>query len=64
MDIDLELGRANGSAAATRRPEQPRIPEIDSAKRPKEGTCRVLFFLKSLQDGERLKIQKKREAKL
>ena len=34
MDIDLELGRANGSAAATRRPEQPRIPEIDSAKRP------------------------------
>ena len=34
MDIDLELGRANGSAAATRRPEQPRIPENNSAKRP------------------------------
>ena len=51
MDIDLELGRANGRAAATRRPEQPRIPEIDSAKRSrrKGGFALCVLLLREIK---------------
>ena len=49
LGTELELG----NAAATRRPEQRRIPEIDSAKRP--GGRDVSRSFLSRQDGERLK---------
>ncbi|WP_208873913.1 hypothetical protein [Fretibacterium fastidiosum] len=64
MDIDLELGRVNGSAAATRRPEQSRIPEIDSAKRPGEGRFRAVCFASEGNKNARTKSRSLRRWKI
>lgn len=45
ISVGLAIGMSMGSDAAARRPEQPRIPEIDSAKRPGgRDVSRSLFY--------------------